>query len=170
MRLLHFLPSIFRKEQDDDDMSYSIVMLLRSPFEMSKEVLETAASKAYGIPYDGSQQMYFVTRTPHATMLKAGASLITVFEQREPYFGEVADVASGFRDERLQTAWREHRAWVAFDLVNRDVPKKKAYGVLAPLVAELLDARCAGIYLPKDNLFTIQTDGSAAKHLRSLRS
>jgi hypothetical protein len=40
--------------------------------------------------------------------------------------------------------------------------------VLAALVAELLDARCAGIYLPKENQFTIQNDGAAADHLRRL--
>jgi hypothetical protein len=38
----------------------------------------------------------------------------------------------------------------------RDVPKKQAYEVLAALVAELLDVRCAGIYLPKENHFTIR--------------
>jgi hypothetical protein len=52
--------------------------------------------------------------------------------------------------------------------MNWDLPKKQAYQVLAALVAELLDARCAGIYLPKESQFTIQSDGSAAEHLRRL--
>ncbi len=52
---------------------------------------------------------------------------------------------------------------------NEDVPKKQAYRVLAALAAELLDVRCAGIYLPRENQFTIEADGSAAKHLRRLR-
>ncbi len=64
MGLLKVLESIFRKKQDDDDMPFSIVMLLRSPFTMSKEVLETAASRAYKLPYDGSQEMYFVVHDP----------------------------------------------------------------------------------------------------------
>jgi hypothetical protein len=50
----------------------------------------------------------------------------------------------------------------------RDVSKKQAYQVLSALVAQLVDARCAGIYLPKENQFTIQSDGSAAMHLRKL--
>jgi hypothetical protein len=37
------LRGLFRKEKTDDDMPCSIVMLLRSPFAMSKEVLEIAA-------------------------------------------------------------------------------------------------------------------------------
>ena len=72
-------------------------------------------------------------------------------------------MGQGFADERLKSAWIEHHTWVAFDLMNREVPKKQAYAVLAALVAELLDVRCAGIYLPKENQFTIQNDGSAAR-------
>ena len=169
MAFLDALRGSFRKKQDDDDMLYSIVMLLRSPFAMSKEVLETAACRAYGVPYDGSREMYFVVRQPVLTIVKAGGSVIKVLEAAEPYLGNPDDVAQGFADKRLESAWIEHHTWVAFDLMNRDVPKKQAYEVLAALVAELLDVRCAGIYLPKENHFTIQSDGSAAEHLRRLR-
>ncbi len=168
MGLLDALKGVFRKKHDDDDMPYSIVMLLRSPFEMSKEVLETAASRAYKLPYDGSQDMYFVVHDPVLTVVKAGSSVIKVLEVREPYLGDPDEVAKGFKDNRLGIAWREHRTWAAFDLLNREVPKKQAYRVLAALVAELLDARCAGIYLPKENQFTIQSDGSTVEHLRRL--
>jgi hypothetical protein len=43
MSFLNALQGLFRKKRDDDDMLYSIVMLLRNPFAMSKEVLEAAA-------------------------------------------------------------------------------------------------------------------------------
>ncbi len=164
MGFLDALRGLLRKKRDDDDMPYSIVMLLRSPFAMTKEVLEEAASKAYGVPYDGSHDMYFVFWSLQLKMVKAGGSAITVLEISKPYL----EAAQSFRDERLSTAWNEHRAWAAFDLQNREIPKEQAYKLLAPLVAELLDARCAGIYLPKENQFTIQSDGSAVKHLHSL--
>jgi hypothetical protein len=170
MGLVSALRGLLRKKQNDDDMPYSIVMLLSSPFAMSNEVLEASASKAYKLPYDGSHEMYFVTRNPLMTVVKAGPSLITVLEASEPYLGNPAEVSKGFKDERLRHAWSEHRTWVAFDLQNRDVPKREAYRTLAALVAELLDARCTGIYLPKENQFTIQSDGSAAKHLRSFEA
>jgi hypothetical protein len=170
MGFLSALKGLFRKKQGDDDMLYSIVMLLRSPFAMSKEVLEAAASRAYGVPYDGSHEMYFVVTQPVLTVVKAGGSVIKVLEVAEPYLGDPEDVARGFADKRLESAWIEHHTWVAFDLMNRDVPKKQAYGVLAALVAELLDVRCAGVYLPKENQFTIQSDGSAAEHLRRLQT
>ncbi len=170
MGLLDALRGLFRKKQQDDDdgIFYSIMMLPRSPFAMSKEVLGTAASKAYGVPYDGSHEMYFVVREPALTIVKAGGSVIKVLEAAEPYLGDPAEVAQGFADKRLESAWIEHHTWIGFDLMNRDIPKKQAYGVLAALVAELLDVRCAGIYLPKENQFTVQSDGSAAKHLRKL--
>jgi hypothetical protein len=135
---------------------------------MTKEVLEMGATKAYGVPYDGSREMYFVVLNPLWTTVKAGASFIKVLEISEPYLGNPTEVAQGFKDKRLGEAWIEHHSWLAFDLMNRDVTRKQANTVLAKLVAELLDARCAGIYLPKENQFTIQSDGSAAKHLHRL--
>jgi hypothetical protein len=135
---------------------------------MSEEVLSRAASKAYRVPYDGSREMYFVFKSPLLTTVKSGASAIKVLEVAKPYLGEPDEVAQGFEDSRLSAAWREHRTWAAFDLMNRNAPKKEAYRVLAALVAELLDTRCAGIYLPKENQFTIQSDGSATEHLHRL--
>ena len=163
------LKRLFRKEQDEDDMPCSIVMLLRSPFAMSKEVLEVAASRAYGMPYDGSQQMYFVFQQPQLTLVKAGNIAIKLLQIGRPYFDDHESVAQGFEDARLRSAWIQHRGWAAFDVMNEGLSKKEAYRALAPLIAELIDARCAGIYLPKDRLFTIQSDGSAATHLRKLR-
>jgi hypothetical protein len=168
MGSLDFLRRLFRKKQADDDMPYSIVMLLRSPFTMSKEVLETAASKAYRVPYDGSNEMYFVGWKPPLKLVKAGPSLISLLEAEEPYLGDPIEVAQGFKDKRLGSAWGEHHTWVAFDLMNRDAPKQQAYTELAKLAAELLDARCAGIYLPKENEFTIENGGAAADYLRRL--
>ena len=156
------------KESGDEAAPRSIVMLLRSPFTMSQEILEVAATKAYGIPYDGSHKMYFVSWSPPLTGVKAGASLISVLEAAEPYLGDPAKVAQGFKDKRLRSAWSEHHAWTAFDLMNKNTSDREAYQVLAALVAELLDARCSGIYLPRENQFTIQSDGSAAEHLRRL--
>jgi hypothetical protein len=168
MGFLPGLRGLFRKKHADDDMPNSIVMLLRSPFAMSKEILERAASKAYRMPYDGSEEMYFIGWDPKLKMVKAGASLISVLEADQPYLGDPAEVAKGFKNELLKSAWMEHHTWVSFDLMNRDVPKKQAYKVLAKLVAELLDNRCGGIYLPKENQFTIQNHAAAAERLRSL--
>jgi len=169
MGLLDVVRGLFPKKQSDDDMAYSIVMLLRSPFVLSEEILKVAASKAFDVPYDGSNEMYFVGWHPRLKTVKAGPFLISLLEAEEPYLGDPAEVAQGFNNKRLEDAWIEHRTWIAFDLMNGDIPKKKAYRVLAKLVTELLDARCAGIYLPKENQFTIQGDGSAELHLRKLK-
>ena len=102
MGYLDALQGLFRKNQDDDYMLYSIVMLLRSPFTISKEVLGVAACKAYGVPYDESHEMYFVVRKPVLTVVKAGGSVIKVLEAAEPYLGDPADIAQGFADKRLK--------------------------------------------------------------------
>jgi len=160
--------SLFHRKKDEDDTACSIVMLLRSPFAMSREILEAAASKAFSVPYDGSHDMYFVMRDPALTVVKAGGSVIKVLEAAQPYLGDPSEVAKGFTNKRLSSAWAEHCSWIAFDLLNDDVPKRQAYAVLATLAAQVLDIRCAGIYLPKENQFTIQSDGAAGEHLRRL--
>jgi hypothetical protein len=169
MGLLARLRRVFRKGDADADMPYSIVMLLRCPYRMTQGVLEAAASRAYGVPYDGSDEMHFVVAKAR-TMVRAGKFVISVLEASEPYLGDPVEVAKGFgRYKELEAAWSEHRIWAAFDLWNDDVPKKQAYSVLAKLVAELMDARCAGIYLPKENEFTIAADGATFDRLRRLK-
>jgi hypothetical protein len=109
MSFLDLVRSLFHNKEADDERPYSIVLLLRSPFAMSKEVLETAASKAYRMPYDGSHAMYFVVPNPLLTTVKAGAFLITVLEIATPYLGDPAEVAQGFEDRRLSNEWIQHR-------------------------------------------------------------
>jgi hypothetical protein len=168
MNLFALIQRLVGKKQPDDDMPYSIVLLLQSPFVMSEELLKGAASKAYGIPYDGSNEMYFVSFNPILKTVKAGSLLINLLEIENPYLGDPAEVAKGFNNKRLEDAWKKHSTWIAFDLINRDISRAQAYRGLAVLVAELLDTRSVGIYLPKENQFTIESDGSAAEHLRRL--
>lgn len=80
MGFLDIARGLFRKKQADADMPCSIVMLLRSPFAMSEEILRAAASKAFGVPYDGSNKMYFVGWHPQLKTVKAGSYLISVLE------------------------------------------------------------------------------------------
>ncbi len=169
MRILEAVQRVFRKKQADDDMPYSIVMLFRSPFKVTEEVLAAAASRAYGVAYDGSDAMYFVMLSPSLKIVKAGSSSISLLESARPYFDDPVETAKKFDHPELRKAWAQHRGWVAFDLIGSDLRKKQAYRVLASFVAELMDDRCAGIYFPKENQFTPQTDGSAVKHLQSLK-
>ena len=171
MSWINSVRGLFAKEKKPDaNERYAIVLLLRSPIALSKGLLEEAACRAFGVPYDGSQPMYFVVWDSALTIVKAGGSVIQVLAVAESYLGDPVEVSKGFKHQPLAAAWREHGAWIALDLWNEDMPKKQAYRVLAALAAELLDVRCAGIYLPKENQFTIQEDGSAAEHLRRLRS
>jgi hypothetical protein len=136
---------------------------------MTEEILAAAASRAYGVAYDGSDAMYFVMLSPVLKIVKAGKSVISLLESARPYFDDPEATAKEFGHPELRKAWAQHRGWVAFDLIASNLRKRDAYRVLAALVRELLDDRCAGIYLPKDNQFTPQTDGSAAKHLDWLK-
>ena len=169
MGFLDAVRRLFGKTDVDDDMPHSIALLLRSPLALTEDVLSAAASRAFGVPYDGSDPMHFVVCKSLLTVVKAGSYAITVLSGDGPYLGDPVETAKGFRDKRMADAWCEHREWVAFDLQNRDVPKKEAYRVLAALAFELLDVRSAGVWLPKESEFTIQSDGSAATVLERLK-
>jgi hypothetical protein len=166
--VLDKIQGLFRKKSADDDMPYSIVMLLRSPFALTQEILEVAAGRAYGVPYDGSNEMYFVVQNPAITIVKAGRHVLSILQVPEPYMGDPIEIASNFRAPEAAKAWSEHRSWAAFDLRSKDIPENEAYRFLATLVSEILDARCAGIYLPKGSNFWVQEDGTAAEHMGRL--
>jgi hypothetical protein len=173
MGLLDTLRGLFRKKQakqNDDDMPYSIVLLLRSPFALTQETLEAAATRAYGVPYDGSDDNHFAVQNPAITIVKAGKLVLSILQVPEPYMGDPEVISKGFRDPRASEAWREHRSWAALDLRSNDVPEAEAYAFLAALASELLDVRSAGIYLPKISDFWLQSDGTAAEKLKHLRT
>jgi hypothetical protein len=47
-------------------------------------------------------------------------------------------------------AWVEHAAWTAVDYAKGVVDPELEYAVLAPLCAEMIDANCTGLYVPRE--------------------
>jgi hypothetical protein len=66
-----------------------------------------------------------------------------------------------------KAAWKQHKAWAAFNLLNEDVPKGDAYATLAQFVLQLGDANCCGVYFPAENIM-MPNDGTAEQGLRIL--
>lgn len=151
-------------------MSPSLVLLMRKPFLVSKEMLEEAGAKAFGVPYDGSDPMYFVVQEG-ATMMKAGPSLISILHKWGAYLGateEDTGTGAALLPESQRTMWREQRAWASFDLMNEDVPEPEALRVLASLLLQVMDARSCGIWVPSEGRF-LPNDGTAELELARLK-
>ena len=90
-------------------------------------------------------------------------------QARVPYLGEPDEIAIQLPRKEQQDAWRQHRAWISFDLLNKeDVSRRQAYSALARFALGLGDENCVGIYLPSERIFAPNTGGEAEELLRSL--
>ena len=91
MPLLVTIRHLFRKADPDADMPHSIVLLMRTPHFLGKDALTAPAALAFGIPYDGSDEMHFIVQTADVVMLKAGPYLISVLHKFGAYLGKTED-------------------------------------------------------------------------------
>jgi hypothetical protein len=149
VRRLRALLRLDRERNGAEPMPFSLVLLMRKPFLVSKPMLEAAGSAAFGVPYDGSDPMYFVVQEG-ATMMKAGPYLIQVLHKWGAYLGATKDdteTGAALLPEPQRAMWREQRAWASFDLWNEDVPESQAFHVLSSLVLRLTNERCCGIWI-----------------------
>jgi hypothetical protein len=110
--------------------------------------------------------MYFVSHNPVLIVVKAGSYAIQVLHRTQKYLEDEAAMDQLPREEQKR-AWSAHRAWVALDLLNRDLTAPEAYSTLARLALPLGDNNCAALYLPRENMM-LPNDGTAEEGLRML--
>lgn len=156
------------REQDEQEMPYSLVFFLRSHAPLSEQTLQSAAEGGWGRRFDGKEDpMYFVSGAGQHAFVKAGKHVVKLLSVSGPYLGDPDEIAAQLPQPEQQSAWRCHRAWMALDYWNLQLPKSEAYEVLARLGLQLLDDRCCGIFLPKDEMF-MPNDGTAREGLKLL--
>lgn len=169
MGLGDWMRALFLRRAKEEPTA-SMVLLMRTPFFLGEDAIREPAAKAFGVPYDGSDPMYFAQQSSDQVWLKAGTYLITVLHKWGAYGGKTEDdveAGAAHLPEEAATFWREQKAWVAFDLQNKDLPKEEAHGVLAKLLLQVADERCCGIFVPSTGLF-LANDGTAEAELRRL--
>jgi hypothetical protein len=151
-------------EQADQegDLPVSMVLLLRASRFPTLDQLRSAGERAFGTPFtDDKESRHFVVQVALFTIMKAGRHTLSFLNYTKPYgegdfpqeFGRLLPKAS------QRQAWAEHTAWTAVDYVKGGVDLELEYAVLATLCAELLDANCVGLYIPREQNF-IPNDGS----------
>ena len=86
--------------------------------------------------------------------MKAGPHALNLIHSNQPYLDREG-TAAGFEEENYQRAWREHTAWLAVDYLNSRSDIELAYCVLAKFVSELLNENCAGVFIPRENKFSL---------------
>jgi hypothetical protein len=156
-------------EQQEQEMPYSVVLLLRSYMPLSEHELQLAAEQGWAMSFDGKRDpMYFVTASERHGFVKAGKYVIKLLSISLPYLGDPDEIAEQLPRQEQRSAWRDHRAWFALDLWNPDIAKADAYEVLARLSIPLLNDQCCGVFLPKEEIF-MPNDGTAQEGLQLLQ-
>lgn len=164
MGLINWIRS---KRGSKQEMPFSLVLLMRKPFFLGEETLRLPAERAFGVPYDGSDEMHCIVQDRDNVFLKAGPYLIMIFHKWGAYLGETEDdVETGAAPLSPDVArfWREQRAWAAFDFQNRDISEGEAMCTLAKVVYQAADERSCGIFVPATSSF-FPNDGTAEAEL-----
>jgi hypothetical protein len=157
----------FGKSPDlEGDLPVSMVLLLRESRFPTRDQLRSAAGRAFGTSFAGGQEsQHCVVQETLFTLMKTGPHTLSFLNYTkvygDPNFGRSLPKAS------QQQAWAEHTAWIAVDYVKGGVDVLLEYGVLAKLCAEMLDANCVGLYMPREGVF-IPNDGSLGMELQRI--
>ena len=161
-------PRTSNPEQQEQEMPYSVVLLLRSYLPLSEHELQLAAEQGWAMSFDGIRDpMYFVSVAGTHGFVKAGRYVIKLLSISQPYLGNVDEIAEQLPRQEQRSAWRDHRAWLALDFWNPGMAKTDAYEVLARLSIPLLSDQCCGVFLPKEEIF-MPNDGTAQEGLQLL--
>jgi hypothetical protein len=162
------LTRAFRTRTDEQKQSHSLVLLLRKSRFISKAEVQKAAEAGWNKCFDGQEDpMYFVVQRGTITMIKAGIYVVHLVQADQPYLGDPEQVAQQLPRGEQKVAWRQHNAWVSFDMLNLDAKREDAYAALAKFALQLGDENCAGVYLPNLEIF-MPNDGSAEEGMRML--
>ncbi len=166
LKLWQRLKRIWTMPGKDQDMPYSIVLLLRTRRMFSQEELQTASERGWDRSFDGqADPMYFVVQKKAITMIKVGAHLLTLLHANQTYLGDPEEVCKQLPREEQRKAWLDHQAWVSLDFLNLELPKAEAYETLARLAEQLVDGNCSAVCLPEEQI-VMPNDGTAEEGLR----
>jgi hypothetical protein len=129
----------------------SMVLLLRKPHLFTSEELRLAAERAWHKSFAGGEEnsTHCVVQSAAITLMKAGPHLLNFFYSPEPYVENPRENADWLPHPDQRQAWVNHSACEGVDYLNDGISVEVGFGVLAKLVAEMLDGNCTGVYIPR---------------------
>jgi hypothetical protein len=152
------------------DHPVSMVLLLRESRFPTLDQLRSAGEKAFGSHFsDDEESRYFVVQVVLFTIMKADRHTLSFLNYTKPY-GESdfpQEFARSLPEANQRHAWAKHTAWTAVDYVKGGVDLELEYAVLAAICAELVDANCLGLYIPREQSF-IPNDGALVGELQRI--
>jgi hypothetical protein len=157
-----------KREAEEVDMPYSIVLLQRESHIFSMEELRAAGQRAWGKRFDGEEDpMFFVVQKGGVTMMKAGRYVVQLLHANQPYLESQEEIARQLPHKEQKCTWLQHSAWAALDFWGKEPMEDEAYAVLARFALHLGDANCCAVYVPKASVL-MPNDGAAEAGLREM--
>lgn len=160
--------------QDNDEPLTSMVLLLSKPLYGDAELLREIFSKVIGegltireeppdkdfdeVPDLKEGEGFLVGQSPQY-MLGAPSGVYMVHDQEEPYMDDPEEAADETNELRASNALRDHKAWVAVDLVipkDHEMPVEEHYKFIGRLIAELAEysaSNCLAVFIPESSKF-----------------
>lgn len=144
-KTIRFLGHVVSGSSPEEDTYPSVVLLLESPLEMTKETALRLGQRAWG----GSEPGVSITGSlkKGSWIIQASDVLFGLRSGHTRYRSEVSEV-----NAVRQRAWSQHRAWLAVDYAQgRSTPESQwpaCYKLLFLMVHQLWDENCLGFYLP----------------------
>ncbi|MGA2373785.1 MAG: hypothetical protein ABSG11_24285, partial [Candidatus Korobacteraceae bacterium] len=134
------------------------------------EQLRSAGERAFGVPFSGDMSApHCVFQKVLFTLMKAGPHTLSFLNYTKPYGDRPNEFGRAMPTASQRQAWAEHTAWTAVDYAEGGIDLELEYAVLAGLCAEMLDANCVGVYVPRERMF-IPNDGSLLPELHRIAS
>ena len=153
-----------------ENLPVSMVLLLRESHFLTLEQLRSAGERAFGVPFSGDMSApHCVFQKVLFTLMKAGPHTLSFLNYTKPYGDRPNEFGRAMLTASQRQAWAEHTAWTAVDYAEGGIDLELEYAVLAGLCAEMLDANCVGVYVPRERMF-IPNDGSLLPELHRIAS
>jgi hypothetical protein len=148
---------------------YSLVLLLRAPKQYTQQDLELAGETAWGQPFNTSEDSPFIVHQDSGTtLIKCQSFLINLLQAKTPYSPPDRERSLAKTDERGRSAWEQHTAWMAFDLLNDyDFTPETGFAALARWAQPFLGPNCTAAFIPSIGR-TLINNGAADRGLKSL--
>jgi hypothetical protein len=163
---MSFFSSLFggrRSPKKNNDRHLSIVLLLRTHrFRTQDEIQHANLAAALEMDSAANSERFFTVQNGDVTLVKSGSLVLNVLQANQPYTPPALEEILKRADEAARYAWREHRAWLAVDLLNTsEVSDVEGLEWLLRLSKQLLDSECTAIFIPQ-MLRTMPNNGVAA--------
>ena len=151
----------------------AVVLFLRNPISVTKELLEQAVNRAWPTNPEEKKENKFVVMKPPIIFVKSNGHLFNIVGQSSPYIQAPEEFARHFADLRVKGAILDHKAWLSVDYIVSSKPVEpnidRQYAQAAKLAAELVNEDCLGVCLPGENV-TVASSPDLADGLRNFQS